>query len=429
LQVLRFTADLLAPAEARVALDAIQTTLAAGGPPDLPGRSQLLVLRKEVAWVAAAALGNACGAAGEVANLLLDEAEKQRQNDELLDRGLGRAVAEIEWEDVPQSVRQGWIRLLRTRGASLPGTAEVVSRQLGSQALAQVSPSAIDSLAHRLNAALSGKPIDPTLRREGVPIVREALNTIRSDAAKGTYSMGGISAADIAAGLIVMAGSQELWPELTDFLLDSRVHREDRTPAFERLARADLSLPAEVTARFHAHAQDLLLATQTPHLFEASLVPYPSALRFLGAHGLLSDADTYDAVATLSGAASATGRYEAAVTVAVLAVTLPRSHLLALALPLSRDDDVDVRANAGRALAALVQPTEPLGAVALRRLTELLAEDGLLAPLLVLRALRDVRGGLQAEVRRQVEELAEQHPSRSVRAEAKNLLALQDSGK
>ena len=102
--------------------------------------------------------------------------------------------------------------------------------------------------------------------------------------------------------------------------------------------------------------------------------------------------------------------------------------VLALALPLARDDDVEVRANAGRALAVLARPEEPLAAAALRRLTELLGEDGLLAPLLVLRALADVPDDLPAAVRRQIEELAAQHPSRSVRTEAGRLLALQDSG-
>jgi hypothetical protein len=428
LQVLGAAAELLAPPEARVALDAIRATLAAGGPRDLPGWSELPVLRKEVAWVAAAALGNACGAASEVANLLLDEAEKHRQEDELVDRGLRRALAEVEWGDVQPDVREAWTTFLRTRGADLSGTAEVLSIQIGSQAFAPVPLSAMDSLARRLNAALGGEPLDPALGREGIPMVREALKKIRSEAAKGTYSISGISPADVAAGLILMAGAQELWPELTDFLLDSHVHREDRTPAFERLARADLSLPTDVIARFHARAQELLLATSSSRLFEPSLVPYPSALRFLGAHRLLDEADTYDAVATLSGAVSTAARYEAAVTVAVLAATSPRSHLLALVLPLSRDHDVDVRANAGRALAALAQPEEPLGAVAVRRLAELLAEDGLLAPLLVLRALADAPGGLPALVRRQVEELAAQHPSRSVRTEASRLLAPQHSG-
>ena len=58
---------------------------------------------------------------------------------------------------------------------------------------------------------------------------------------------------------------------------------------------------------------------------------------------------------------------------------------------------------------------------------DLLAEDGLLAPLLVLRALIGVPGGLQpVEVRNRVAGLAEQHPSRLIRKEATRLLAEQE---
>lgn len=141
----------------------------------------------------------------------------------------------------------------------------------------------------------------------------------------------------------------------------------------------------------------------------------------------VNDADAYDATATLAAGASGTPRREAAVTLAALAAVRPRSELLALALSLSRDDDVEVRAHAGRALAVLAQPEEPLEPVAQRRLADLLAEDGLLAPLLVLRALIGVPGGLQpVEVRNRVAGLAEQHPSRLIRKEATRLLAEQE---
>jgi hypothetical protein len=423
LRALHIAAELLAPAEARVALNAVRAALAAGGPLDLPGQWELLVLRKEAAWVAAAALGNACGAAGEVAELLLAEAAKMQQDDELLDRALRRATAEIEWAEVPQRFQEAWLKFLDARAAGLPGTAEALFTRLGQPAPAAVSPSPVDRLIHGLNTALGGGPIDPALARDGVPLIREELARIRSDAAHGAHSLGGVSVADIAAGLVVVAGADGLWPDLVDFLLDPAVQRGDRTPAFERLARAELSLPEEVAARFREHAQQLLLASAGPgELLEAPLIPYPAALRLLGAHRLITDADAYDAIAMLAGVAGADGRREAAVTVSTLAAKAPRGELLALALPLARDNDVEVRANAARALALLAQSEEPLGAVAQRRLSELLLEDGLLVPLHVLRALADLPGGLPAAVRRQVEELADQHPARSVRAEARRLL-------
>jgi hypothetical protein len=425
LQVLLVAAELLAPAEARVALDAIRTGLAADGPPNLPGAWELPILRKEVAWAAAAALGNVCDAAGEVAELLLDEAAKQ-QEDQLLDSALRRALAGIEWPNVPNETRDAWIRFLRARAADLPSASELMTTRIGTPLPIPGSVPPLEALARQLNTAISGGAIDPSLTRDGVPLVRDRLTQIRSSAASGSYAFGGVSAADIAAGLVIVANVEELWSELTEFLLDPRVQRDDRTPAFERLARADIVLPQEVVVRFHAQAEQLL-ATSSPEMFESPLTPYPSALRFMAAHGILDDVKIYEAIAMLMGATDPTGPREAAATVAVVAAKSPHSQLLVLALALAYDGDVDVRALAGRALAVLAPLDDPLAVVALRRLTELLAEDGLLAPLLTLRALIDIRGTIPTGMRRQIEELYAQHPSRSVRIEAGRLLQLKGS--
>lgn len=61
-------------------------------------------------------------------------------------------------------------------------------------------------------------------------------------------------------------------------------------------------------------------------------------------------------------------RREAALTVAHPAVRAPLSELLVLALALAGDHEAQVRANAGRALALLPNPKQPLAPVAIRRL-------------------------------------------------------------
>jgi hypothetical protein len=351
----------------------------------------------------------------------LSEAEKEQQGDQLLDRALLRATADIEWAEVPQRVQGAWIELLNARGADLPGTAEVVLARLGRSAPILDASSPLEALRHGLNTAIGGGSIDPAIVRDGVPLIREGLAEIRSEAARGHYSFGGLTVAEIAAGLVIVVGTDELWPDLTDFLLDPAVQRQDRTPAFERLARADFSLPGEVGVRFRQQAQQLLVSAG-PTLLETPISPYPAALRFLGAHRLIDTADLYDALAVLAGTGDADGRREAAVTVASLAATAPRGELLALALPLASDSDVEVRANAARALALLARSDEALATVARRRLRDLLLEDGLLVPLHILRALADVPEGLLDPVRGQVEDLADQHPARSVRAAARRLL-------
>jgi hypothetical protein len=276
-------------------------------------------------------------------------------------------------------------------------------------------------LIRGINIVIREGSTDPASMRESVPLIREELAKIRADAARGSYSMGGTSAAEIAAALVIFVGAEELWPELTDFLLDPAVDREDRTPAFERFARADVSLSDEVKDRFRGQAQDLLFGVGA-HIFASPLIPYPAALRFLGASKLMDDPDIYDAIAILAGKVDAEARREAASTVAVMAATASQGELLALALPLAHDDDVEVRANAARALALLSQGDAVLSIVARRRLTELLFEDGLLVPTQVLRALEDLSAALPIAVRVQVEQLSSQHPVRSIRAEASRLL-------
>jgi len=424
LRVLNVAAELLAPPEARVGLAAIRASLAAGGPPNLQGEWQLDLLRRAVAWEAAAALGNACGQPEEVAQLILNQANNVPPEDELLDDALLPAVARLEWANIPPRTQQAWVDFLQMRAAQLTSSASAVLNRTGREAPASTAASPLAGLSNHLNALLRGGTVDHSAVRNGVPVVRDALAAIRSDAARGTYSIGGVNVAHTAAVMVsaAPADTQELWPVLIDFLIDSAVNREDRSAAFEWLADSEVHLPPTAADLFRERAQDLLMTAGPDTFLEPpSLVPYPSALRFLGSHRLLEDADVYDAIAELAGGGAAGARREAALTVAALAAVNPRSELLVLALPLSRDPDIEVRAQAGRGLVVLMHTDETLAMVVQRRLRELLEEDGLLAPLIILRAMAKLTGGLPEVMRAQIRSLAQQHPSRSVRAEAERL--------
>jgi hypothetical protein len=223
------------------------------------------------------------------------------------------------------------------------------------------------------------------------------------------------------AGLVLFADAEELWPELTDFLLDSAVPRQEKTPAFERLTKFGTPLPQEIAERFRENSQELLAEASQLSL-EPLVAPYPAALRFLAVHGLIGDSETYSKVAVLADSENLDSRREAAATVAVLAAWAPQVGLLAFVLPLARDNDVEIRARAARALALLAGREDALAAVSDQRLGELVSEDGLLVPLYILRALRDISGGLPHAIRSRIEDLADRHPARSIRIEAKKLL-------
>lgn len=427
LQVLQVAADLLAPAEARRGLDAVREVLAAGGPGDLPGEWQLPLLRKEHAWRAAAALGNACDAQTEAAELLLAEATAAAP-DELADRYVAGAASVVEWGRVAPAAAAAWAAWTAEHAEAFPATAETVQDALNLADTAahpdNQASDTLDAVVSLLNAAIRGTaaPPAPRLGRQASDAVRRSLAQVISDAGRGVSQLGGIEPADVAAGMITVAGAADLWPDLTALLTDPAVRQAHKARAFERLARAGLlAIPDAQAGAFRRAAGALLKADRDPWGPE-SPSPYPPALRFFAVHRLLPDPEVMDLTAALAGAQEPTTRAEAAKTVAAVAAASPVPDLLVLALSLAHDDDAAVRSHAGRALASLVSVSSPLAGVAERRLIELLRQDGLLAPTLLLGALADTSVRLSSGVREQVVALGADHPSRTVRAAAAAVL-------
>ena len=424
MKVLSATADLFTVSEARDGLDSVLEVLTADGPFDLPGSWELALMRSKVAWETAAALGRACAADAEVAELLLSEAAAVPEGDQLLDSALHLAVRTITWERVPERVQAAWLAFLDSHAEMLPGALDIFLKATRGTIHAPAMAAGLDALIRRLNAVLQGGSRDPSLGVDGVEPIRVSLAQIRASALEGSYSFPAGTTADVAAGLVLAAGADQLWPDLTDFLLDARVQRSDRSPAFERLARSTGQLPPAVAESFRERAEQLVTEPGPDNPFDSQIVPYPAALRFVSVHSLVGGEFTSVSLTRLAGSMNKNARQEAAVTLASLAglTSAPKGELLVLALTLSQDGDVDVRAAAGRALAVLCNSEDPLAPLARHRLSELLDEDGLLAPLLVLRGLLEVLGDIPGTLTRQVMTLAIQHPSASVRLEAVRLL-------
>jgi hypothetical protein len=303
----------------------------------------------------------------------------------------------------------------------MPVTASVASSILGEV----VTPTRdggpdFDNLATQLNVAMRGEPIDQGIIETAIPLVREALAEIRDSAARGVYSFGGASVADLVAGLILYANVVDLWIDLADFLNDTAVPRLHRSAAFDRLANEAPEVPHEVRERFVGEVNDVLNAPD--RAFESSsMTPYPEALRFFGSQAIISDVNTLDLTARLAGT-SRRGRQEAARTIATLSRRKSSSWLLALAFELSHDDDSEAQAYAGRCLAQLARSSPALADSSSNRLLELLNEDGLLIPLFVFRGLQDLGTRMPTEIRTHIEGMRENHPSRIVRLQAARLL-------
>ncbi len=122
MRVLRASAELLAPSEARGALDAVLTSFKEGGPHGLPYNWELAVLRHGVAWTTAAALAEACSAESEVADLLLHVAQSGPAQDQLFDNGLAAALRALDWDRVPPAQQSHWLRAVEGPLSGLTAT-------------------------------------------------------------------------------------------------------------------------------------------------------------------------------------------------------------------------------------------------------------------------------------------------------------------
>ena len=434
LAVLEASADLLAPAEARLALSAVQDTLASGGPRDLPGQHQLEVIRRETAWTAAAALSNVCDAPSEVTELILNVLAETTSGDELLDRAAARALDVIEWTGVEEPTRRRWTNFLDQRQSDFPIAAQIFYSNVDTPRTSSTPPASISDIARRLGDLARTDTSDKTLQ-EAVPLVRDQLARTREQAAKGTFTLGTVKPAQLAVGLIRYGQATNLWRDLAGFLIDPSVSRSDKSPAFDQLAHdyERFDIPSYARERLQNSADSLLHEQpqdqRSGGLFvdDPPINPYPHALRLLAVAELIDQNTVYDATTQLAANSRPTARREAARTVALLAAHGHYEQLEPLALALAGDADVQVRAHAGRSLTYFARhENHPASTIALARLVTLLNADGILTPLTVLRELTGQAPSLPV-LRGLVRELASEHPARRVRIEAGRLLTKLDA--
>ncbi len=386
-------------------------------------------VRLEPLWRAAGELAGVAGRVDEVARSLLNFAVSLPEGTHgLLDLASARAVDALDWAAVSQETQEQWRHWLagpkseQLRELSLRLT-EVINPRgplPGYDAAATVS---LEALVWHLNRHLQHEePVRQGIVEPGTALVLRDMATIRRDAASGSFSGGGAPVCEVAVGLALYAGATSLWPAIADFITDMRVRRDDKTSALERLAREHEKVPAGVAEQLGANARALL--DTSAHGFTSEAVsPYPAALRCFSRLNLLPTERVLTECSRLAGAESTLARVEAARTVSSLAGLKPAPPWTVVsALHLSHDQDAGVRAEAGRALALLLD-AEPAGRRYLsERLLRLLDEDGVLVPLLILRGLAESELHLGPLLRTKVEGMAYGHVDRGVRLQAKALI-------
>jgi hypothetical protein len=255
--------------------------------------------------------------------------------------------------------------------------------------------------------------------------VSARLQMTRDDAIRGRFTVGVTSAAEVAVGLAADAGISQLWPDIVGFLLDPRVSRRDKEAPLERLARAEQPLPMDVLRELGSGIETVLSARSIDPL-GTEVLPFPAALRFAATHELLSDEAVLAHVARLGGAYGVPGRVEAARTLALMVRSGRGPDWAdALVLQLSHDGDPVVRGESGRCLATLLRRGKRHRELVEQRVLQLLNEDGLVVPVLVLRGFQEFDGAvrLSGEVLAYVRKLSTNHPARGVRLQAAAVLA------
>ena len=423
LSVLAAGAHLLMRPEASSALDHILSVR--GQRSDSKWESPSVL--QEAIWETALELAGPAERLDEVAKGLLDEARRTEPRNELLVRSITRVAMKIEWEGTEESTRDEWASWLMSKPSPVTtALVDAVGAQVGVGDVPPDIETPIERAAAYLNRFFrTGEQPSEVELSHMAEAVESRLASIRIDAESGRHSFGAISAGDVAAGLALHFDQTSLWDPLVDFLLDFHVFRDEKDPPFSRLANAEEPIPNAVLQRLASETEQLLNSTSLGPFID-DVVPFPAALRFFAAHGLLPEEQFLGEVTRLSGSRGPTGRTEAARTVSFGArLGIQRDWVAALAIHLSHDPDPVVRGEAARGFGWLAQRQgRSLGAVIESRILELLEEDGLVVPLLTLSGLQESghAESISPVIKNRISEIASEHPARGVRLRADALL-------
>ena len=341
---------------------------------------------------------------------------------------LARGLSAVSWDELAVERKLSWREWLSGSGATEGWSAfrdqlEPLVRSASRDEALQPERLTPGRIATELNSVMSGAQAPAWFLNRATPEVRGMLERAQTDARRGQFGFGSVDAADIAAGLCLFLGA-DLWDPLVAFLTDPLLPRSFKASATDRLASASDQIPESAVADITTHAEGLLAGGSLPFLFEGpDIEPFPAAIRLLGATNAWSSPQLVVSLARLASG-DERSRLEASRTVTSLVQSRPivPEWLVFAAMQLSADLNANVRAESGRSLALAIGRVEFASELMAGRLQELLDEDGILVPLLVLRGLAGDVKDMPPTVLAQVEQLAETHMIHGVREQARYLL-------
>jgi hypothetical protein len=385
--VLAAAAEVMAPAEAFQALTRVLSVIRGGGPTTAPLRWQADFAKDEEAWIAAAALAGAAGAAGVIARELLGYATAQRLADMASDTVIARIVRRIEWADVDDEMRPLWVELASQQAMKTPisPTAAAIRSELGVQSELPVgdTKTSLNSLAESINYYLrTEQPVPHQIHQSAVDAALSSLTQAAKEAQGGTYARRVVRPAEIVAVLLTQSPDEPAWHGLLSFLTNPFVARAEKSRAFDILVRERPFLADDVAAQYR---EGIVAAITEPDRW-AFDDPYHDsvftpAMNFAYAYGFLSEDAVAQQLRGLASSPDALTRRQAGRSMSLFASASMPDWMLPTVYALSSDSDPTVRVTVARALSQICQRQDVIGGMASERLSHLLQSGGVYTPL------------------------------------------------
>lgn len=397
------------------------------GPPRVSG-GELRSVRVGQVLSASMALANVCGAHGYVAERLLGLIRAVGDPDEELHaRAYVRAAEVIDWKAVSDETRSDWRSWLSRESPSGPWRTviQAVSPRLAlpvDERTVDPADFSLSLLAHELNAIVEGaSPVRGLADIASEPIV-DAIENARHEAARGAFSFGGIDLGDVAVVSMLHLGL-DLWNPIVDYITDPNIPRSFKEGALERIAASPAMVPEWVRNEISRRADGVLATQYEPMRFNGRPSgPFGAAIRLFGVLRIWDGEMLFAEVAKL-GLGDNASRLEGARTVAALIRGMPEvpEWLISAAVSSSSDRVPNVRAESGRGLVYALGKVDFARALVIDRIGALIAEEGTLVPLLVLRALSANPLRVPSELEGDISRVARDHLIFAVRDQASHL--------
>ena len=382
--------------------------------------------RLEYIWKCALRLAPSADRESEVAGLFLECAALNQDMDYTWAR-LVRRIGESVWSNV-DFFRQVQLLLETSLNArdfpELSRAVRETGRMVGALEGDRHWPDELDiqTIAELVDLEIIREErIPPELEDRVVEVLSQAMETTRASARQGHFSMGGVSECDIAVAFALKRPTSAIWTEITAFVLDPLVRREDKSRALERLTTGSESIPPPVAEIFRKEPAALLKAT--PNLFGSDIEPYPEAVRLLAALGLIPRADIVLLCGQLLSSGDPAARAQGAQVIRTIAIKAPDTDwIFPFAVGASFDPNYDSRAEAALTLALMRRSNSDVLSAIDQRLISLLDEDGLNIPLMALDGLSETVRTLDRPLEARIRALAATHIHRIVRARAQEIV-------